>query len=103
MLGSKLPLFSYGMDGHQPYSRCLYAPYKGSRAKVGMTIPNIRRFDGTYSDTVPKHQFDAAPPSERHPAEWLVELSKEKRHIYIYILYDICNMYIYIYIFFFFF
>ena len=30
VLGSKLPLFSYGRDGHQPYSRGLYTHYKDS-------------------------------------------------------------------------
>ena len=28
--GSKLPLFSYGRDGHQPNSRDLYTHYKDS-------------------------------------------------------------------------
>ena len=35
VLGSKLPLFSYGRDGHQPYSRGLYTHYKDSLLKVG--------------------------------------------------------------------
>ena len=35
MLGSKLPFFSYGRDGHQPYSRGLYTHYKDSLLKVG--------------------------------------------------------------------
>ena len=35
VMGSKLPLFSYGRDGHQPYSRALYTHYKDSLLKVG--------------------------------------------------------------------
>ncbi len=35
VLGSKLPLFSYGRDGHQPYSRGLYTHYKDSVLEVG--------------------------------------------------------------------
>ena len=52
VLGSKLPLFSYGRDGHQAHSRDLHTHYKHSIAfpiKGGMTIPNITSFDpGTY-------------------------------------------------------
>ena len=36
-------------DGHQPNSRGLYAHYKDSVIKGGMTIPNIPTFDhGTF-------------------------------------------------------
>ena len=35
VLGSKLPLFSHGRDGQQPYSRVLYTNYKDSLLKVG--------------------------------------------------------------------
>ena len=39
----QLPLFSYGRDGHQPYSRGLYTHYKDSVIKGGRSpIPNIR-------------------------------------------------------------
>ena len=34
--GEKLPLFSYGRDGHQPYSRGLY---KDSLSKLGWPTP----------------------------------------------------------------
>ena len=36
---SKLPLFSYGRDGHQPYSRGLYTHYKDSLLKVEWPSP----------------------------------------------------------------
>ncbi len=39
VLGSKLPFFSYGRDGHQPYSMGLYAHYKDSLLKVGWPSP----------------------------------------------------------------
>ena len=35
VLGSKLPLFSYGRDGHQPFSSVLFTHYKDSLLKVG--------------------------------------------------------------------
>ena len=49
LLGSKLTLFSYGRDGHQPYSRGLGTHSKDFPMKAGMTIPHIVIFDpGTY-------------------------------------------------------
>ncbi len=43
MLGSKLPLFSYGRDGHQPYSRVFYTNYKDSLFfRWDEFIPNTR-------------------------------------------------------------
>ena len=49
LLGSKLTLFSYGRDGHQPYSRGLGTHSKDFPMKGGMTIPHIEIFDpGTY-------------------------------------------------------
>ena len=48
VLGSKLQLFSYGRDGHQPHSRGLYT-HEGFPVKGGMTIPNIKSLDpGTH-------------------------------------------------------
>ena len=49
----QLPLFSYGRDGHQPYSRVLYTNYKGFPIEGGMTIPNARSLDpGTYKNII---------------------------------------------------
>ena len=39
VLGSKLPLFPYKGDGHQPNSRGLYTHYKDSLLKVGWPSP----------------------------------------------------------------
>ena len=41
VLGSKLTLFSYGRDGHQPYSRGLYTHYKDSPIEGGMSLSPI--------------------------------------------------------------
>ena len=38
-LGSKLPVISYGRDGHHPYSSGLYTHYKDSPLKVGWPSP----------------------------------------------------------------
>ena len=39
--GSKLPVFSYGRDGHQPYSRGLECPSEGFPTKGGMSLSPI--------------------------------------------------------------